>query len=878
MGIASTHKRSTLGSREALMTGRSTWVRLGSMAVVAGLLGLACTDDLTDIDSQITVTVTPAALSLASIGEQAQLAATVAVAGGSAPSPIWVTRNVDVAAVGDDGRVLAVANGETWVVALAEADGSRGSDSARVVVSQVPASLRVETTVDTLTWLGATTRLGAAALDARGNPIADARVAWASSDAASARVDTAGLVTAVANGAATISASLGDLAASVTLAVAQQVATVTVAPSAAAINVGATQQFGATATDAGGTTVTGVKFLWVSANANVAVVDTTGLATGTGVGAVTVTAVGRGEPGNAVLTVGSAPAAPTNVAFSVQPTTSTAGQALSPAVEVEIRDAGGNLVTSARDAVTLAIAANPGTGTLAGTKTVTAVNGIASFSGLWINKAAAGYTLMATSGTLTSATSSAFAINPGAPAQLTFGAQPTNALGNTVIAPSVTVTISDAFGNVVTTAADAITLSLAVNPWASVFGPGAALSGTTTKNAVSGVAAFDNLRVDKPGTGYRVAAAGGGVTGATSDPFNINLTMQSVATAKQFGSHTCGVASSGSYCWGSNWIGQLGGVTGNSTRDSVAVLVQGGLTFVEVTAGEAHSCGITAAGAAYCWGDNWAGQLGTGNNNPSATPAAVTGGRVFTSIRAGSYHTCGLVGTAIYCWGYDGNGGLGDDATLANKNAPTIVAGGFAWKGVSGGYTHTCGATTGGDAYCWGNDGSGQLGDDATLAQKPTPALVAGTLTWASVSAGYQHTCGVTTANVGYCWGADNQGQLGNDATIANSPTPVVVFGSLALATVSAGGQHSCGVTTGGTAYCWGDNGNSTLGDGNAPTDSPTRVEVSGGLTFSSISAGWYQTCGMVTGNKVYCWGRNFEGQLGDGARVDRPTPVQIVQ
>jgi hypothetical protein len=170
MGIGSIRQRSTFGSREALMTGRSAWVRLGSIAVAAGLFSLACTDTLTDATGDLTVTVSPATSTLASIGEQTQLAATVSVTRGTAPSAVWVTRNVDVAAVGDDGRVRAIGNGETWIVALAEADGLRAADSAKIVVSQVPVALAVAKSLDTLTWLGATTRLTAVAMDALGNP------------------------------------------------------------------------------------------------------------------------------------------------------------------------------------------------------------------------------------------------------------------------------------------------------------------------------------------------------------------------------------------------------------------------------------------------------------------------------------------------------------------------------------------------------------------------------------------------------------------------------------------------------------------------------------------------------------------------------------
>lgn len=882
MATVKTLKRSTLGIPEAPMKNSAAWVRSALAAVTAACLSVACADSLTDVDTQLRVTVTPDTTTLTSLGERIQFEARVDVTSGSAPSPVWITRDVDVAAVGDEGRVLAVGNGETWIVAQVEAGGRKAADSARVTVRQVPVDLSITKQVDTLTWLGATTRLSAVALDGRGNALEGVPYEWSTSDSTRALVDSTGTVTAVANGNATISAAVGGLTAHVTMAVAQQVASVTVAPTSASVAVGGTRQFGATAVDAGGTTVMNVKFLWVSADANIAVVDTTGLATGKGVGSVTITAVGRGQPGNAVLTVGSSPTQPTKLAFSVQPGNGTAGEALSPAIEVEVRDANDIRVPDARVAVTLAFANNAGGGTLAGTKTVTAVNGIASFSGLWIDKAAGGYTLSATSGGLTTATSAGFAIAPGPPTQLTFGAQPGNVLGNQVFGAPVSATISDQFGNTVTSATNAVTMDFAVNVWESVFSSGSALLGTTTVNAVNGVATFNNLRVDKPGPGYRLGATAAGLTGAASNPFDVSLTVQSVGAGK-FGYHTCAATTTGGYCWGAGWDGQLGDGVGNS-NDSVPRLVAGGLTFTQVVSGYSHSCGLTSGGAAYCWGYNYYGQLGNNATIPGApdevAPVAVAGGLTFTKLSAGYYHTCGIAGTTAYCWGNDGNGQLGDDAPLVNKAVPTPVAGGLAWASISAGGAHTCGVTTGGDAYCWGYDGYGTLGNDSTFADSPTPVVVYGGKTWDMISTGYYQTCAVDAANAGFCWGYNYEGTLGADTSVVplynTEPTPRSVFGGLQFSQIGTGWYHSCGLTTAGDAFCWGAGWDGQLGAGDF-NSSPIRVAVTGGHTFSTLSVGGYHTCAQ-NGNDVWCWGAGYDGQLGHGARNREAEPVQIVQ
>jgi alpha-tubulin suppressor-like RCC1 family protein len=660
----------------------------------------------------------------------------------------------------------------------------------------------------------------------------------------------------------------------------QIVKRVAVSPATATIAPGATEQLSATGFDETDATVPGVRFLWVSSNTNVAVVDTTGLVTGMGGGDATISASGHGEPGYAVITVtGPALGAPTQVAFSVQPTTSTAGSAFSPAIDVEIRDANGNLVSDARDAVTLAIADNPGGATLYGTKTVNANNGVARFTGLWMDKAASGYTMSATSGTLPLATSVPFAVNPGSPAMVAFGTQPTDVAGNAAFNPVVTATISDAFNNVVTGATNPVTVDFAVNIWKSLFSPGAALFGIKTVNAVAGVATFSNLRVDKPGAGYTLSASATGLSNDTSSDFAVTLAAQQVRAAKM-GNHTCATAASGTFCWGYGGNGQLGDGTGTFTSDSVARLVSGNFTFTQIAAGPNHTCALTAEGAAYCWGYNGYGQLGNNSTTPSDAPVAVSGGLTFASITAGNFHTCGRVGTAVYCWGRDNVGQLGDDAPLANKLVPTVVAGGFNWTSVSAGYATTCGLT-GGNAHCWGQDNYGQLGNDGVLANAATPVLVAGGQTWTDVNPGYYHTCGVNASGAGYCWGTNYDGRLGVDtltyAMNSVQGTPVPVFGGLTWTTIQTGWFGSCGLTTASAAYCWGYNYDGQLGGGTFGNFSSVRAAVAGSLTFSALSVGGDYTCGRV-GTAVWCWGYNGNGQLGDGSQLSKNQPVQMVQ
>lgn len=203
------------------------------------------------------------------------------------------------------------------------------------------------------------------------------------------------------------------------------------------------------------------------------------------------------------------------LAFVTQPSNTVAGAAIAPSVRIAVEDAYGNVVTASVAALTVAIAANPGGGTLAGTLTQNAVSGVATFPNLSIDKAAAGYTLGGSSGALTPATSAAFRIVNGPPAQLAFTVDPTNTVRLAPIAPAPRVSVEDAFGNLVPTATNSITLSLAVNP------SGGNLLGSLTSSAVGGVATFANLQIDTAGSGYRLGAAAAGLAGGTSAAFDV---------------------------------------------------------------------------------------------------------------------------------------------------------------------------------------------------------------------------------------------------------------------------------------------------------------------------------------------------------------------
>jgi alpha-tubulin suppressor-like RCC1 family protein len=572
------------------------------------------------------------------------------------------------------------------------------------------------------------------------------------------------------------------------------------------------------------------------------------------------------------------PGTAAKLAFTVQPANTPAVGSFSVAVTIE--DASGHIVTNTTNQVTLAIGYNPVGGVLGGATatTIAAVNGVAAFNSMAIVKAAQGYTLTATSPGLTTATSVSFDITPGPPYGLAFAVEPRSTpLGTSI--PAFQVSINDAVGNRVTTDTASVTLALSGTG-------GGTLVGHTTVQTVFGAATFDSLKVNRPGAHYQLSATAAGFqNAAVSDSFDITIAFKSVSAGDLY---TCGVSNAGAaYCWGENNVGQLGiGISGEQTSP---VPVVGGLKFSVVSAGERHSCGITTASPAYCWGSDSAGALGDGTATGSdSAPVAVLGSQTFVSLSAtgasvsqgpypGGGFSCGITtSNAAYCWGDNSAGELGN-ASTTNSATPVPVSGALLFATVSvGGGPHACGVTSAGAAYCWGDNSVGELGT-GTSGGSTTPVAVAGSLSFVAVRARNGHACGLTTAGKAYCWGLNTRGQLGDSSaagpaqcvaggtSYACSTSPDAVSGGLVFTSLTTGWFHTCGLTSAGAAYCWGYNAEGQLGSGSAVDSSLVPVPVAGGLTFVAISAGSLHTCGLTSAGAVYCWGDDTWGELGDG-------------
>jgi len=214
---------------------------------------------------------------------------------------------------------------------------------------------------------------------------------------------------------------------------------------------------------------------------------------------------------------------------------------------------------------------------------------------------------------------------------------------------------------------------------------------------------------------------------------------------------------------------------------------------------------------------------------------------------------------------------------LLTRQSSATVMGDMEWSfsqfTSNGGYT--CALTTTGQAYCWGANNQGQLGNNSTTNSRiPVAVQMPAGVSFQSIAAGSLHTCALTTQNKAYCWGYGGSGQLGNNSTaVSRIPVAVQMPAGVSFQFIAAGYYHTCALTNEGKAYCWGQGGSGRLGN-NSTTDSriPVAVQMPAGVSFQSIAAGSIHTCALTTQNKAYCWGL----ELGGDSITGSLTPLAV--
>jgi alpha-tubulin suppressor-like RCC1 family protein len=356
------------------------------------------------------------------------------------------------------------------------------------------------------------------------------------------------------------------------------------------------------------------------------------------------------------------------------------------------------------------------------------------------------------------------------------------------------------------------------------------------------------------------------------------------------GSDTCILLPQGDvYCAGLNTYGQLGNGTTTNSSTPVKFQLPSGLKAIKMYADGTTTCVIVSGGDVYCAGYNGQGKLGNGNTTNQSTPVKfqLPSGLDATdlamqNLTAGN-NICVLTSdSSMYCSGYNSFGQLGNGSTATSSTPVKFqLPGTYTATAISVGSNMACALASSGDIYCAGRNNVGQLGDGTTTNQS-TPVrfqLPAG-YTATKVSAGFGNVCGITSNGNAYCAGSNNQGQLGNGNTTAQSvPVRFNLSAGLSATYVTSNGSYdTCAVTTLATVYCAGNNGEGQLGNGTKTLSStPVNFQLPAGATATSISPVVDVTiCALTSDGDVYCSGNNIRGEIGNGSTIDQSTPAKF--
>ncbi len=302
-----------------------------------------------------------------------------------------------------------------------------------------------------------------------------------------------------------------------------------------------------------------------------------------------------------------------------------------------------------------------------------------------------------------------------------------------------------------------------------------------------------------------------------------------------------------------------------------------------LSAGTQQGCALSASGGVKCWGSNATGALGDNTQTKRTVPVDVMGLTAGVSaLTTGSpyrMHNCAaLAAGGVRCWGNNASGQLGDNSTV-DRLSPIAVAGLTAEvRGLSAGFTHTCAVTATGSIQCWGTNESGQLGSNDTVDHLTPIAVVGLTSGVVAVAAGSHFTCALTAAGGVKCWGDNNNGALGSNGSARKTPGDVsgLTSGVVSL----AGGDNSgspfvCAATSNGGLKCWGQVSQFGIGAINVPQFTPIDV-IGFGAGVVGVACGASHFCVLTSGGGLKCMGGNFNGQLGDNSSTNRASPVDV--
>jgi alpha-tubulin suppressor-like RCC1 family protein len=419
----------------------------------------------------------------------------------------------------------------------------------------------------------------------------------------------------------------------------------------------------------------------------------------------------------------------------------------------------------------------------------------------------------------------------------------------------------------------------------------------TWRSSDAGIASVDasgRVRAIRPGTALVSVEVDGDRDTATvtvRDQTALSGTSwQSVSVGNET---TCAVTTTGvAYCWGGGYYGARGsGSLRAFTRVMSPLRVRTNERFAQLAVGQFHACASSVTGALFCWGDNARGGAGARESGQALLlePRVILNGVTVRGVAAGSNHSCGITSSGkAYCWGSNLFGEIGDGTAGITefRSGPTEVRGTQQFDQIVAGEYTTCGLSTSGEAFCWGNNTWGAVGDGGPAGEATTPRRVAGDLRFRRLAAGASATCGITTTGTTYCWGINTTYPLGIDDPSPAVRLPRRVQTDLVFREIALGGATVCALDSIGGAYCWGAGAEGKLGTSavdlpmcGTPREpcSSTPVQVDGALRFAQISVGLHATCGVTSTGELFCWGSNREGQLGIGTtRATAAVPVRV--
>jgi alpha-tubulin suppressor-like RCC1 family protein len=288
-----------------------------------------------------------------------------------------------------------------------------------------------------------------------------------------------------------------------------------------------------------------------------------------------------------------------------------------------------------------------------------------------------------------------------------------------------------------------------------------------------------------------------------------------------------------------------------------------------------------AASSIVCAGTLAAILLATAGAMPAPSARAAGGASQWNHIAAGGYQTCGIrLGNTLWCWGDNSYGQLGIGTTTSHTQPQQITRPATAgWAGVTAGGLHACATRKDGTLWCWGGNGSGELGIGTWTSQsRPQQVTTPAPAGWTSVTASAFHTCATRSDTTLWCWGLNLAGELGiGTQTEQDQPQQVTTPAAAGWTSVTTGDEHTCATRSDGTLWCWGDNGFGALGIGNLTSqDWPQQVSTPAPTGWTSVTAGEGHTCATRSDATLWCWGWNDAGQLGIGSKTEQDQPQQV--